>query len=608
MCGIIGYTGCGDAIGKVKKGLSVLEYRGYDSVGIAAQQSGEVRVIKCRGRIGDLEKKSIDSLQGTCAIGHTRWATHGEPSDVNAHPHRVGKVTLVHNGIIENCRALAESLTDKGYSFFSKTDTEVAAALLDEQYRSLKDPLKALFAFAESLRGSFAFGILFEGIEGEIYALRRNSPLLIAQGEDGCYLASDMTALLPFTKRYCVLREGEVARLRADDVKIYNSVGECHAPVWSVSALSFDTVQKGNFSHYMYKEICEQPTAFSRAVGGRVCDGLPDFLSDGLEDVTLRETQRIQLVACGSAMHACLVGARFFESVSRIPTSVHIASEYRYYPPLAEKGTLMIILSQSGETADSLAALRYGKKLGLVTVAVVNVAQSSIAREADFCIYTHAGPEIAVATTKGYCTQAAVLYWLSLRLARVFARLPDASLRSMVSKAMTSVPPAIETAVHDQEEWIQYALSLLVPFEHVFFIGRGLDYALALEGALKLKEISYMHAQAYAAGELKHGTISLIEKGTPVIAIATDPAVADKIESNVREVISRGAEVLLLCTKETVSHFEKMERRVILPGENKIASFFAALTTLQLIAYRVALARGCDIDRPRNLAKSVTVE
>ncbi len=573
MCGIIGYTGRKDAVCKITQGLSVLEYRGYDSAGIAVQNNG-IDIVKCRGRVDDLCKKLAEyPLLGNAAIGHTRWATHGEPNDTNAHPHRVGRVTLVHNGIIENYRELSAEL---GYYPLSQTDTEIAAALINDEYTKGLPPVKSIKNACAKISGTYAFAILFEDRVNEIYAVRQGSPLLLGESEDGIYLASDMTALLPFTRRYHPLSEGVIACLSENSVEIYS--GEVfHAPEWELSELSPESARKGGFSHFMLKEIYEQPEALRKAISPR----LEGFSCDGIEPEFWENIKEIQIVACGSATHAGMVGAHFLEKYAGIRTTVHTASEYRYYAPPIREGTCVILVSQSGETADTLAALRYAKSKGLPTLAIVNVVESSIAREADKRIYTYAGPEIAVATTKGYCTQAVILILIALMLGK-----NSPSPRELLERSAN----AVETALSKNAEFIEIAENLKM-HSHVFFIGRGLDYALALEGALKLKEISYIHAEAYPAGELKHGTISLIEPGTPVIALACDHETAPKTESNIREVESRGADVLR-----------------IEGGDDEISSFFSAMTALQLIAYETARARGCDIDKPRNLAKSVTVE
>ena len=609
MCGIIGYTGRENAVPKITEGLSVLEYRGYDSVGLAAESGGEISVVKCRGRIGDLKKKeALGALLSTCAIGHTRWATHGGPSDVNAHPHRAGRVVLVHNGIIENYKELKERLQEKGICFASETDTEVAAALLDACYGATRDPLRAIRACVEELRGSYAFAILFEDRPNDVWAVRSGSPLILAKGKDGYYLASDLTALLPFSREYRAMEEGEIAHLTKSSAVIYPTLGGALVPEWSITTLSPEAAQKGGYEHFMRKEILEQPEAIVKSLATRTRDGLPDFGVDGIDEGFWRAVRSIQIVACGSAMHAGLVGARLLEDYAKVPTSVHIASEYRYHPPLAGEGTLVIVISQSGETADSLAALRYAKSMGLPTLAIVNAVETTIAREADRRIYTYAGPEIAVATTKGYCTQVSVLYLIAAAIAHACARKPEQRIRETVKSLVEDAPRAVSLMLDRYKDDYRRIAAKLAKAAHIFYIGRGIAYAMSMEGALKLKEISYIHAEAYAAGELKHGTISLIEEGTPVIAISTEAALYGKTESNVREVASRGARVVLICRDDTGEEQFSAEDVLLLPTTSDAATLFAAMTAIQMLAYETAALLGCDIDRPRNLAKSVTVE
>ncbi|MBQ9774194.1 MAG: glutamine--fructose-6-phosphate transaminase (isomerizing) [Clostridia bacterium] len=609
MCGIIGYTGSENALPKMTEGLSVLEYRGYDSVGVAAETDAGIEVVKCRGRIGDLKARhELDVIESTCAIGHTRWATHGGPSDVNAHPHQVGQVVLVHNGIIENYKELKEMMGKKGGTFLSETDTEVAAAVLNDAYASEGEPIAAIRRAMTLLRGSYAFAILFADHPGEVYAARFGSPLILAKGADGYYLASDLTALLPFTREYCAMEEGQIAALFTDHATLYPTMGEARAPKWSVSNMTPEAAQKGGYEHFMLKEIYEQPEAIVKSLSSRTQSGLPDFGVDGIDESFWREVNAIQIVACGSAMHAGLVGARLLEDYAKVPTSVHIASEYRYHPPLSQKGTLVIVISQSGETADSLAALRYAKSVGLPTLAIVNAVETTIAREADRRIYTYAGPEIAVATTKGYCTQVSVLYLIAAAIAHVCGKKPEQKIRETVQSLLTDAPQTVSLMLEKYKDEYRRIAEKLVKAEHIFYIGRGISYAMSMEGSLKLKEISYIHAEAYAAGELKHGTISLIEEGTPVIAISTEASLYDKTESNVREVASRGARVVLICRDDTGEESFSAEDVLLLPTTSDAATLFGAMTVIQMLAYETAFLRGCDIDRPRNLAKSVTVE
>lgn len=611
MCGIIGYTGMGDALPKMTKGLSVLEYRGYDSVGVALQEDGEIKTVKCRGRIGDLEERlGKTPSHARCAIGHTRWATHGGPSDVNAHPHRIGKTVLVHNGIIENHKQLKERLINIGVEFSSETDTEVAAALLDLCYRACHDPVKAIRRAMEELTGSYAFGILFDDAKGEVFAVRSGSPLILAKGEDGYYLASDMTALLPFTNLYYPLKEGEIARLTPTKATLFDDESKEHAPTWEQTDMTAEAAQKGGFAHFMLKEIFEQPKALMNAISSRIdANGLPDFSADGIPNDFWKRIKHVQIVACGSAMHAGLIGARMIEDYATIPTGVYIASEYRYHPPVTGEGTLVIVVSQSGETADSLAALRYAKSVGLPTLGIVNAVGTTIAREADYCIYTYAGPEIAVATTKGYCTQVAVLYLIALHFAKIRQTMNPTHVKGLLDGLRVETPHAIaEMLTQERMQDYRRIAQVFQDREHAFYIGRGRDYLLSLEGALKLKEISYVHTEAYASGELKHGTISLIEKGTPVIALCTDRLLLEKAENNVHEVESRGAHVIRIYHKDCIKGGEADDDTIVLNAKSDIACFFSAMIAVQMIAYETAAQRGCDIDRPRNLAKSVTVE
>lgn len=609
MCGIIGYTGSENAVPKITKGLSVLEYRGYDSVGLAARTEEGVKTVKCKGRIGALEAKpEMECLAGShSAIGHTRWATHGGPSDANAHPHRVGRVVLVHNGIIENYKELKEEMLGAGVEFLSETDTEVAAAVLNAAYAACGDPIEAIRCATARMKGSYAFGILFEDRAGEVWAIRLGSPLILAQGKDGYYLASDITALLPFTKEYCSLEEGDIACLTPNSCRVYPKNGPETVPAWSVTNMTAESAQKGGFDHFMLKEIYEQPEAVKKSVSPRICNGLPDFSADGIDADFWRGIKNIQIVACGSATHAGIVGGMLLEDVAKVPTSSYIASEYRYHPPLAVDGTLVLVISQSGETADTLAALRYAKSVGLPTLAVVNAVETTIAREADRRIYTYAGPEIAVATTKGYCTQVSVLYMIAAAIGHATGRLSDADARELVRSVSEDAPAAI-TGMLEKTDELRRMAGDICKCDHAFYIGRGTAHALSMEAALKLKEISYIHCEAYAAGELKHGTISLVEEGTPVVAISTEAELYDKTESNVREVHSRGAHVILMCREDAESPEASADDVLLLPVNSPAATLFAAIAAVQVLAYETAALRGCDIDRPRNLAKSVTVE
>ena len=608
MCGIVGFSGSSSAVNKIIKGLKVLEYRGYDSVGIAVSGKDNIDVIKCKGRVDSLrEKIKNESFEGTnCGIGHTRWATHGGPSDTNAHPHKTDVLALVHNGIIENYRELKAALSNGGKEVVSETDTEVAAWVITEEYKKCKDPKKAIFNATEKLQGSYAFQILFKDYEGEIFAIRKDSPLIIGKGVDGGYLASDMPALLPFTNVFCYPEDGELVHVKKDGITLSRGE-EDYEPQWCKTDMTVEAAEKQGYPHFMLKEIHEQPEAFYKTVNPRIKNGLPDFSDDGINDRLLEETNRIYVVACGSAMHAGLVGKHLIEHLAGIPVSVEIASEFRYNNPICDDKTLMIIVSQSGETADSLAALRYGKSHGAFTLGVVNVVGSSIARESDAVIYTYAGPEIAVATTKGYTVQAATFMLLAAKLALFHGKMSEGEVKELCYELCHIVPETLKTTFELHDE-IKKIAERFHKNDNLFFIGRGIDYALCVEGSLKLKEISYIHSEAYAAGELKHGTISLITQGTPVIALSTSDSLYDKTVSNIRECSSRGADVLFICHSDAHQPENVASQVLRLPKSGKHATMLSAAVSMQLLAYEIAVLRGCDIDKPRNLAKSVTVE
>ena len=605
MCGIIGYTGFEEATGKVTCGLEILEYRGYDSVGICAKGQDGIKLLKTKGRVSSLSdalsKSPIESA--FCAIGHTRWATHGAPSDINAHPHNVGRTFLVHNGIIENYKELKAELEKGGAKFLSETDTEVGCALINKYYEEGCDPYTAILRAIGFMRGSYAFAIMLEGEGNTIYAVRKGSPLIIAKGLDGYYLASDLTALLPFTKVYYSLKEGEIACLTKDSALIFNK-GE---PNWKVTNMSFESAKKGGYDHFMLKEMNEQPNAIKNALSPRIKDGLPDFSCDGIDESFFDDIKEIHIVACGSAMHAGLLASPIIEGLCMVPCRSYIASEYRYSPPFTQKGTLVVVVSQSGETADSLASLRYAKSKGLKTLGIVNAVETTIAREADFCAYTYAGPEIAVATTKGYITQVALLYLFAVAMSLKKGITDEKNAKDLTECLFFETSEIVKGTLERDEE-IKAIAKEIYESQSIFYIGRGLDYALSQEAALKLKEISYIHCEAYAAGELKHGTISLIEKGTPVIAIATEEMLFDKMDSNIKEVKSRGAHMVLICTEKMENSHACADLTFVLKKSSRIGGIFGAILAVQMIAYEVARLRGCDIDKPRNLAKSVTVE
>lgn len=609
MCGIIGYSGKEQAVSKILEGLSLLEYRGYDSVGIAVQNGREIQSVKCQGRVENLKDRlhSVILPPSVCAIGHTRWATHGAPTDENAHPHTIGKVTLVHNGILENAMDIKSPLLADGVRFASHTDTEVAAALIDRAYQKHQEPKRAIFEAVSQFKGSYALAILFSDRPNVLYAIRHSSPLLLAKGADGAYLASDMTALLPFSKQYCILEEDALAILTEKEIRVVTNEDAPVALQWQTAQMNAEAVQKSGYAHFMLKEIYEQPEALGRVLSAHIKEELPFFDQEGPDSAWWEGAERVHLIACGSAMHACLVGKAMLERFAKLPAEVFLASEYRYRPPLSDARTPVILVSQSGETADTLAALRDAKRRGLKNLAVVNVVESSLAREAEHRVYTYAGPEIAVATTKGYCTQAAILTLLALDAAYKRGVLDQEAIIQEVQRLCRDSVGAVSEVLCRREE-LQGLARRVSRRENAFYIGRGLDYALSMEAALKLKEISYIHCEAYAAGELKHGTISLIEEGTPVVTISTEADLEEKILSNLSEVESRGAECILLARKggEIPSHLRKQS--FALPDQSVFASIFGCMTAVQLLAYETAVLRECDVDRPRNLAKSVTVE
>lgn len=606
MCGIVGYTGSRQAASVLFDALSSLEYRGYDSAGISLFTDAGIATIKSQGRLQNLVEKmqQAQPAAASCGIGHTRWATHGEPSDLNAHPHATEKLSLVHNGIIENYQQLRQKLTMQGYTFLSRTDTEVAAKLLDSLYDG--DPIAAICKAQTLLEGSFAFAILFADQPQTVYAVRRGSPLIAAMGKQESFVASDVPAILPYTRDYILLEEGQVAAVSPGNVEIYNAEGEpvafeLHTATWSV-----EQAQKGGYDYFMRKEICEQPEALLHTIHPRIADGLPSFEQDGIPDAFWKGFNRISIVACGTAMHAGMVGRILIERLARIPVECDIASEFRYRNPILTKDTLVLLISQSGETADTLAALRLARQCGATTLAVVNVTGSSIAREADYVIHTYAGPEIAVASTKAYSVQLSVMYMVAFKLAVASGQLTADQCRTLTASLLQAVDATKQALALDAE--IEGYVKRYKTLKDLFFLGRGLDYALSMEGSLKLKEISYIHCEAYAAGELKHGTISLITENVPVVAVATQQALLAKTVSNIKEVRSRGADVLLICKEGFDIDPEVYGKRLELPALDDLFMPLPGVVVLQLIAYHTAVLRGCDVDKPRNLAKSVTVE
>ena len=611
MCGIVGYVGTQQAAPLLLEGLRRLEYRGYDSAGMAVRGPEGLMVQKAKGRLqalADLTREG-KAMPGTIGIGHTRWATHGEPNDVNAHPQvsQSGTFAVVHNGIIENYAELKNSLLKKGYTFRSETDTEVVAQLLDWYYRESRDVFEAVTSMLSAVDGTYALGILCADTPDRLIAARKDAPLLLGYGEGENFIASDVTALLRHTRNVVYMDDGELAVVSAGGIRIYD---ERRRPVEKERHyidLDVDAAEKGGYDHFMLKEIFEQPTAIAKAITGRIQEGKVILSDLAMTDREIRDIGRICIVACGSSYHVGMVGKYNLERMLRRPVEVCLASEFRYSDPIIGPGDLVIVISQSGETLDSMAALREAKKRGARILSIVNVVGSSIARESDDVLYTWAGPEIAVATTKAYSTQMVVLNLLGLYFGDIMGTIDLETYTAMV-QGIQALPRQMEAILADTGD-IRNAAKALAGHDQVFFIGRNLDYALSLEGSLKLKEISYIHSEAYASGELKHGTISLIEEGTPVIAAATYMPLFDKAMSNVVEVQARGANVLALTT---VAGTERMHSRVenvlTVPETEAMLLPQLGVVPLQLLAYYIALERGCDIDKPRNLAKSVTVE
>ena len=609
MCGIVGYVGKRQAVPVLLQGLHKLEYRGYDSSGVALLEQGRLKVVKARGRIRNMEEllQAQGPFTATCGIGHTRWATHGEPSDINAHPHvsENGRIALVHNGIIENYMELREMLKKAGFSIRTETDSELAAHLFQLHYHG--DALAALRETTRQLRGSYALAIINADAPGELLCARRDNPLILGVGEGENMIASDIPAILALTKRYIVMADGQTARVTADGVELYDGVGNRIQPKIETVTWDLSAAEKGGYEHFMIKEIFEQPKAVRDTVLPRLKDGLPVLDSDGLSDALLREVKSIHITACGSALHAGLVGKTVIERLARVPVIPHIASEFRYEDPIIGPGDLCLVISQSGETADTLAAMREAKRKGARTVAVVNVVSSSIAREADAVLYTWAGPEIAVATTKAYSAQLAALYLVAIRAAYVRGTVSEEQAR-VLCREVAALPEQIEKTLECRSQ-MQHLASLYANRQSVFFIGRGMDHAAGQEASLKLKEISYIHSEAYAAGELKHGTISLVEEGTMVVALACDPALLEKTVSNVKSVKARGASVVLVTSDQRLQEDPEIcDHLVRIPAVSPQFSASLSILPMQLLAYYTAVIRGCDVDKPRNLAKSVTVE
>ncbi|MCR5796853.1 MAG: glutamine--fructose-6-phosphate transaminase (isomerizing) [Eubacterium sp.] len=607
MCGIIGYVGTQDAKKALVDGLQTLEYRGYDSAGISFFTDNKIKTIKKVGKVSNLRenvKASASDMESHCGIGHTRWATHGGVSDTNSHPHTAGKVTLIHNGIIENYKDLQDELAEKGIFPVSQTDSEIAAMVINDLYDG--NPEEAIRLGTAKLEGAYGFCIMFEDIPDTIYAIRSGSPLVAAHTEKGSLIASDMVALVSYTKQYFVLKEGHLAKITKDEIIVKDEFGDIYGP--TIHHISWDVgaAKKGGYDYFMMKEIHEQPESLRNTIKPRFINGLPDFTDDGVPDSLFEGIDKIVITACGTAMHAGLIGKNMIERLARIPVTVEIASEFRYQNPIINEKTLIITISQSGETADTLAAIALAKEHGCKTLSVVNVKQSSIARESDYVLYTHAGPEVAVASTKAYSVQLSVMYLLAFKLALITGNVSENKIREYTAEFADIANKVEETLSYDNQS--ENIAKRLAKAEDIFFIGRGLDYMLSCEGSLKLKEISYIHSEAYAAGELKHGTISLITDNVPVIALATQPDVYAKVISNVQEVRSRGAKVILITDSGASVDASLCDHQVVLPETSPIFTPFLSVVILQYLAYYVAVEKGLNVDQPRNLAKSVTVE
>lgn len=604
MCGIIGFTGNEPAKDIIIGGLERLEYRGYDSAGLALLSNDQIQVRKRTGKVEELRKLcEAEKMPATCGIGHTRWATHGGVTDVNAHPHRVGKVVLIHNGIIENYRQI---VTEYGLAdqLVSETDSEVVAALLNKFYEG--DPVKAIKKTVKVLSGAFALCIMFQDIPDTIYAIRNVSPMVATSCERGSVIASDLTALIEFSKEYFVVPEYHILTLKKDGIDIQDLKGNKVTPQMLTVNWDITSAQKGGYPFFMLKEIYEQPDTIRNTIAPRINQELPDFTEDGIDDAIFKDCKRISIVACGTAMHAGMVGKHLIEKKLRIPVHVDCASEFRYKDPIIDEETLTIVLSQSGETIDTLEALKLAKNRGSKVLSIVNVKGSTIARESDYVLYTHAGPEIAVASTKAYTVQVAAMYLIACRIGLVKELITEHDAKRFMTK-LTNASNIVEEALKCADDIKRVADHIKFATD-TFYIGRGLDYTMSLEAALKLKEISYVHAEAYAAGELKHGTIALISENVPVIALATQEDVYAKVISNIREVKARGAYVVLVSMDEEVNDPSICDQHIRLPKMDSEFTSFATAVVLQLVAYYTSEAKGLDVDKPRNLAKSVTVE
>ena len=612
MCGIVGFTGDHQAAPILLDGLSKLEYRGYDSAGIAVRDGGkETRVIKAKGRLKGLAEKTNngESVPGTCGIGHTRWATHGEPSENNAHPHISddGNVVAVHNGIIENYQELKDKLLRKGYTFYSETDTEVAVKLIDYYYKKYEGtPVDAINHSMVRIRGSYAMAIMFKDYPEEIYVARKDSPMILGVENGESYIASDVPAILKYTRNVYYIGNMEMARVSKGEITFYNLDGEEIEKELKVVDWDAEAAEKAGFEHFMMKEIHEQPKAIQDTLNSALKDDRIDLTEVGLTEEEIRDISQIYIIACGSAYHVGMAAQYVIEDMARIPVRVELASEFRYRNPILDPHALAVVISQSGETADSLAALRLCKKHGIRTLAIVNVVGSSIAREADNIFYTLAGPEISVATTKAYSTQLIAAYLLAIQFAKIREQITEEQYTGYIEELKT-LPEKVQRIIDDKER-IQWFASKQANAHDVFFVGRGIDYAISMEGSLKMKEISYIHSEAYAAGELKHGTISLIEDGTLVIGVLTQPALYEKTVSNMVECKSRGAYLMGLTTFGNYNIEDTADFTVYIPKTDPHFATSLAVIPLQLLGYYVSVSKGLDVDKPRNLAKSVTVE
>lgn len=605
MCGIIGYTGSLDAKDVIISGLEQLEYRGYDSAGLVLGDENKKFVMKKAGPVSILKRNctGTDSDGYHCGLGHTRWATHGGVSDINSHPHIAGNVSLIHNGIIENYHSISKRF---GFEpdLISDTDSEVAARLLNYYYNG--NPYEAITNTVKDIIGSYAFCIMFNDIPDKIFCVRNVSPLVAANASEGSFVASDVTAIISYTNKYFVVPEDRILTLTPDSISIVDFDGNSEKPDILEVNWNIESAQKNGYPHYMIKEIHEQPDSLRSTIIPRLKNNLPDFTEDGISDEVFLKCNKISIIACGTAMYAGMVGKYMMEPLLKIPVTVNIASEFRYENPILDENTLVIVISQSGETIDTLAALRLAKEYGAKTLSVVNVKGSTIARESDYVFYTHAGPEIAVASTKAYTVQLASLYLIGCRMALVRGKYTPAVASLFISNLIEAIPSI--NKILENKSSIKNATEHIKDASDVFFIGRGLDYAFSLEGALKLKEISYIHAEAYAAGELKHGTIALIEKNTPVIALATQDHIYSKTISNIREVKARGAFVILITKEKAVVSDDVYDIHFTVPMEHDRFTVFPVAVILQLLAYYTSDSKGLNVDKPRNLAKSVTVE